>query len=159
MKTKHIPFLERLDFFIILISLALLFFSSIFICIFGYEMSNFDKVYYPILIPLFISCLFFSLGLYSFIKTYKKAIIFINEIQIDNKTIILKGLIYNTPWEKSLAIKNIDISLKEQTNRKPYTYHLEFIDEDDTKYSINTSLYWTYPEILAIYKDIKNSQK
>jgi hypothetical protein len=159
MKNKHIHFIERLDFFFILISLGLLIISGIFIRIFGFEMSNYDKVYYPILIPLLISCLFFSLSLYSFIKTYKKAIIFINEIQVNNKTIIFKGLRYNTAWEQTLTIKNVDVSLKEQRNRRPYIYYLEFIDEDDAKYSINTSLFWTYPEILAIYKDIKNSQK
>ncbi|KFF17906.1 hypothetical protein [Flavobacterium hydatis] len=159
MRKKNIPFIDRLDFFFILINLGLLIISGIFIRIFGFEMSNYDKVYYPILIPFFISCLFFSLGLYGFIKTYKKAIIFINEIQVSNKAIILKGLRYNTNWEQTLTINNIEIYLKEQSNRRPYIYHLEFVDEDDAKYSINTSIYWTYPEILAIYKDIKNSQK
>ncbi|WP_086896226.1 hypothetical protein [Flavobacterium sp. AJR] len=158
MRNKHIHFIERLDFFITLISLGLLIVSGIFIRIFGSEMFNYNKVYYPILIPLLISCLFFFLALYSFIKAYKRAIIFINEIQINNKSIILKGLRYNTTWEKTLVIKNIDISLKEQANRRPYVYYLEFIDEDDARYSINTSFYWSYPEILAIYKDIKTAE-
>ncbi|MBF7093547.1 hypothetical protein IUY40_18610 [Flavobacterium sp. ALJ2] len=106
-----------------------------------------------------IGCCCLFLSLYAIIKAYQKAIVFINEVCIDNRMIKLKGYRYNTEWEESLTIKNIDISLKEQTNRRPYIYYLEIIDEYNGKYYLNTSFYWSYPEILAIYTDIKNAKK
>jgi hypothetical protein len=158
-KTTYIPFIDRLDIFIILIYLGLLCLAGILIAFSSYEIGiNHGKAMTSIYVVFLIGCCCLLLSLYAIIKKYQKAIIFINEILINNKTIILKGLRYNTPWEKRLTIKNIDISLKEQTNRRPYIYYLEFLDEDDTKYNINTAFYWNYSEILATYTDIKNAK-
>jgi hypothetical protein len=159
-KSTYIAFIDRLDVFIIIIYFGLLCLSGILIAFSSYEIAiNHGKVMVSIYIIFFIGFSFLLLSLYAIIKAYQKAIIFINEVLINNKTIKLTGLRYNTTWEKTLTIKNIDISLKEQTNRKPYIYYLELIDEDDTKYSIGTSFYWTYEELLAIFTDIKSCKK
>ena len=159
-KPTYIPFIDRLDIFIILIYLGLLCLAGMFLTFSSYEIViNNGKVIPSIYVIFLIGFSFLLLSLYAIIKAYQKAIIFINEVLINNKTIKLTGLRYNTTWEKTLTIKNIDISLKEQTNRRPYIYYLELIDEDDTKYSIGTSFYWTYEELLAIFTDIKSCKK
>ncbi|MCC9072533.1 hypothetical protein LNQ49_13160 [Flavobacterium sp. F-65] len=155
-KSKYIPFIERLDIFIILIYFGLLCLAGIFLSMSSYEIViNNGKVITSMYVILLIGCCCLLLSLYTIIKTFRLAIIFINEVEINSKTITLKGYRYNNKWEETLNTKNIDICIKEQTNRRPYLYHLELLDEDDTKYNINTSKYWSYDELLNLHNEIK----
>lgn len=156
-KSTFIPFIDRLDIFIILVYSGLLCLAGGFVIFSGYEISKYSsKAMTSLYVVFLIGCCFFLLSLYTIIKECQKAIILINEVKINNKTITLTGYRYNTEWEVVLNTKKIDICIKEQTrHRRNSVYYLEFLDEDDSKYYINTSVYWSYEEILSMYNEIR----
>lgn len=155
-KPTYIPFIDRLDIFIILIYLGLLCLAGMFLTFSSYEIViNHGKVIPSIYVIFLIGCCCLILSLCVIIKIFQSAIIFINAVEFNSKTITLRGYKYNTKWEVVLNTKKIAICIKEQQRyRRGSLYYLEFVDEDDTKYNINTSIYWSYEEILNIYNKI-----
>lgn len=165
-KTNYAHFTERLDFFMLFIYFVLFISTIVIIYITGHEIpinTNIDgsiHINNSLCTVFFISCFFFFLALYSITKSYKEAVFFINEVKVNHKTITLKGYQYNTKWEETLDIKNTQVDiLTKKRGRAPEVYHLQFTDELNLRYNINTSFYWTYDEILILYRDIKNAQK
>lgn len=159
-KPTYIPFIERLDFFIILVYSGLLILAGMFIAFSSYEITiTIGKAMTSIYVIFLIGSCFLLLSLYSIIKTFQKAIIFVNDVEVNSNIITLRGYKYNKNWEVVLNTQKIETCIKEQVNRRPYIYYLEFLDEDDTKYNINTSIYWSYEELLNLYNEIKKAKK
>lgn len=165
-KNNYAHFTERLDFFILFIYSVLFISTAVIAYLTGHEIltnTNVDgslHINSSLYTVFFISSFFFFLALYSIVRSCKEAVFFINEVQIHHNTITLAGYKYNATWEENLDIKNtqIDIVTKKR-GRAPEVYYLQFIDELNLKYNINTSFYWSYAEILILYSDIKNLQK
>lgn len=165
-KNKYASFIERLDFFILFIYSVLLITTLVITFITGHEIltnTNIDgsiHINSSLCTVFFISCFFFFLALYSIIRSCKEAVFFINEVLINHNKITLTGYKYNAKWQETLDIKNTQVDiLTKKRGRAPEVYYLQFIDELNLKYNINTSFYWSYTEILILYRDIKNSQK
>ncbi|MDN3675288.1 hypothetical protein QWY99_19840 [Flavobacterium branchiarum] len=156
-QSKYIPFIERLDIFMILIYFGQLILATMFIAFSSYEIAmTIGKAMTSLYVIFLIGFCFLLLSLYAIIKAFRSAIIFINDVEINSKTITLRGYKYNAKWEVVLNTKKIDICIKEQTRyRRNSVYYLEFLDEDDSKYYLNTSIYWSYEEILNVYNEIR----
>ncbi|WP_264552108.1 hypothetical protein [Flavobacterium sp. N2038] len=165
-KVKYEQFIERLDFFILFVFSGLLILTIVMACLIGNEIlksTNIDGSIHidsSLCTVFFISCFFFFLALYRITIVFKEAIFFINEVQINHNAIILTGYYCNTKWQETLDIKNTQVDIVTQKRgRAPEIHYLQFIDELNLKYNINTSFYWSYAEILILYRDIKNLQK
>ncbi|UUF12523.1 MULTISPECIES: hypothetical protein [Flavobacterium] len=165
-KTKYARFRARLDFFILFIYGGLLIITLMLNYITAHEILNTRRadgsmhINRAMCAVLLISMSLFSLALYRIIRVCREAVFFINQVQISNKRLLLKGYRYDAIWEETLDIKNTQIEmLNRGKSRAPQVYYLQFTDELNLKYHINTSFYWSYTEILFLYRDLKKMQK
>lgn len=112
------------------------------------------SLFFTIIIEIFLV----AICIYTIVNQNKSNI---HIIALEENNIILHGETFNTKWEKSLNINEINIEIKSNSSRqglRGVTFYLKLKNKKDN-YIINSFQTFSDQQIIKIFNEFKNKKK